>query len=64
MTENDTARARAAAEELMRQAALARREDRADEARRLFEEARLLYQACDVQAGVEECSARLSQLTR
>ena len=34
MTENETARAPAAAEELMRQATLARQEDRADDARR------------------------------
>ena len=46
MTENDTVCVSAAAEKLMRQAATARRDARSDDARRLFEDARLLYQAC------------------
>ena len=31
-------------------------------ARRLWEEARDLYEACGVQAGVDECSERLARL--
>ena len=34
-----------------------------EDAIRLWEEARDLYQSCDIQAGVEECSERLSRLS-